>query len=173
MDLYSRYEEAYQFEMNRRADLSSHVTMITPIVGGLIAALFYLVSQIESMNVWVNRISHLSFLISMLCLVFQVVVLCMAYRIGPYVYINHPSEIEKYKASLEKHRLDNELDEMYVNKSLENWYQLKIIDHTTRNGSNNDKRQKLIRLSNYGLMTSLFGTAVLTILYAISLLIGD
>lgn len=155
MDFHEFYKNHYFFELNRKDQLSSAVTIpagLITLVGGAIIAIF---NTIDKPFNCLEKIELLLLILATLTIFASMSFLIRSYFNYGYGYIATSLEIMKYKKELEEFHKDNPYSDNIVKNKIEDFVNEEYVTHTDLNTKNNDRKSYFIHRANWALIISI------------------
>jgi hypothetical protein len=163
MDFFALYKEQYYFELTRKNQLTSQLSIpigILTILGGL-ASYFY--RNISICSDYKHNVIIILFILSIISFVYTIYYLIRSYYGFSYSYIPSPKVIDAYKNDLSTYHKSVGNPEDVVERELKE-YLIGLYASTTHiNIRNNDSKSEYLHKAN----TFLIATLVLLIISAL------
>lgn len=167
MDLHELYKNHYFFELSRKDQLASAVTIpagLLTIIGGAIVTIAHTID----MPFTRLEISELILLgLATVCVFISIYFLIRSYFHYGYGFIATTLEIKKYKEELEDYYQGTKKVNKKVNCEIEEFINNQYVKHTDLNTRNNDRKSSYIHKANWALILSLVFTILTGIPFVI------
>jgi len=155
MDLHEFYKNHYFFELNRKDQLASAVTIpagLITFIGGAIIAILNTIDKpfncLEITELFLLILATVAILVSIFFLI-------KSYFNYGYGFIATSLEIMKYKKELEEFYNDDEDKDKIVQNKIESFVNKEYVKYTDLNTRNNDRKSSFIHKANWALIFSI------------------
>jgi len=155
MDLHEFYKNHYFFELNRKDQLSSAVTIpagLITLVGGAIIAIFNTIDKpfncLEKAELFLLILATVTIFVAIFFLI-------KSYFNYGYGYIATSLKIMTYKKELEDFHKDDEGADKIVQDKIEDFVNKEYVKYTDLNTRNNDRKSSFIHKANWALILSI------------------
>jgi hypothetical protein len=155
MDLHEFYKNHYFFELSRKDQLSSAVTIpagLITLVGGGIIGIF---STIDKPFNSLEKAELLFLILATITIFISIFFLIKSYFNYGYGFIATSLEIMTYKDKLEEFHKNDKDSINIVQGKIEDFVNREYVKHTDLNTRNNDRKSSFIHKANWALILSI------------------
>jgi hypothetical protein len=174
MDFHQFNKEHYFFEVNRRHQLTSALTIPIGVLTVLGGALLVIAKNLEAPLGILEVIQFLLIVVSAISMGVTIFFLIKSYFNYSYGYIATPKELKEHFEALVAYYSDINGSRQDAEKELEEYINSEYAEHTHRNTQNNDTKSSYLHKANGFLITSLVFVILAGLPYvAISIMNGS